>query len=44
MSAKAQAAFIQEALKQQWLTEEEIGIYKRGRNAKSRHVPKIHLS
>lgn len=40
VSAKAQAAFIQEALKQQWLTEEEIGIYKRGRNAKSRHVPK----
>ena len=32
--------FIQEAVKQQWLIEEEIGIYKRGRNAKSRHVPK----
>lgn len=40
VSAKAQSAFMQEALKQRWLTEEEVNIYKRGRNAKSRHVPK----
>ena len=40
VSAKAQAAFMQEALQRQWLSDEEIRIYKRGRNAKSRHVPK----
>ena len=40
VSAKAQAAFMHEAIEKQWLSEEEIGIYKRGRNAKSRHVPK----
>lgn len=40
VSAKAQAAFMQEAILEQWLSEEEISIYKRGRNAKSRHVPK----
>lgn len=40
VSAKAQAAFMQEALQRQWLSDEEIRVYKRGRNAKSRHVPK----
>ena len=40
VSAKAQAAFMQKAIENQWLNEEEIRIYKRGRNAKSRHVPK----
>lgn len=40
VSAKAQAAFMKEALFQQWLSEEEVRIFKRGRNAKSRHVPK----
>lgn len=40
VSAKAQAAFMHEALQRQWLSDEEIRVYKRGRNAKSRHVPK----
>ena len=40
VSAKAQAAFMQEAIKNEWVSEEEIGIYKRGRNAKCTRVMK----
>lgn len=36
VSAKAHAAFMHEALENNWLSEEEIRIYKRGRNAKDR--------
>ena len=35
MSAKAQAQLVQALLDQNLLTEEEVGIYKRGRNANS---------
>lgn len=35
VSARAQAAFMKEALEKQWLTEEEVSIYKRGRNTKN---------
>ena len=35
VSAKAQAAFMKEAISCGFFSEEEIGIYKRGRNAKS---------
>lgn len=39
VSAKAQAAFMQEAMLQGWVNEEEIRIYKRGRNTKnSRYI------
>ena len=34
VSAKAQAAFMKEAIMNAWVSEDEIGIYKRGRNAK----------
>lgn len=40
VSAKAQANFMNEAIQKQWLSEEEIGIYKRGRNAKSKRTMK----
>lgn len=40
VSAKAQAAFMKEAIVNQWVSEEEIGIYKRGRNAKNNRVMK----
>lgn len=40
VSAKAQAQFMKEAIKEQWLSEEEIGIYKRGRNAKNTRTMK----
>lgn len=35
VSAKAQAEFMKEAICQKWVSEEEIRIYKRGRNAKN---------
>lgn len=35
VSAKAQAAFMNEALKEDWLSEKEVSIYKRGRNTKN---------
>ncbi|MDT2828693.1 MAG: Mini-ribonuclease 3 [Enterococcus viikkiensis] len=35
VSAKAQAMLIQKMLEDDMLTEEEVGIYRRGRNAKS---------
>jgi len=38
VSAKAQAAFMKEALANDWLSEEEIRIYKRGRNTKGHSV------
>jgi ribonuclease III family protein len=34
VSASAQAAFMQSLIKDQWLTDEEMNIYKRGRNYK----------
>ena len=40
VSAKAQAAFMQEAIVNQWISEDEIRIYKRGRNAKNTRVMK----
>lgn len=35
VSAKAQATFLKEAIANEWLSEEEISWYKRGRNAKN---------
>lgn len=40
VSAKAQAAFMKEALIQQWLSDEEVSIYKRGRNTKNTRAVK----
>lgn len=40
VSAKAQAAFMQEAIIHEWVSEDEIRIYKRGRNAKNTRVMK----
>ena len=40
LSAKAQASFIEYLIEHEVLTEKEIDIYKRGRNAKSRNAPK----
>jgi ribonuclease-3 family protein len=40
VSAKAQAAYLHHVLKQDWLSEEEAGVVRRGRNAKSGTVPK----
>lgn len=40
VSAKAQAEFMKEAINNQWVNEEEIRIYKRGRNAKNTRVMK----
>ena len=40
VSAKAQSEFMKEAILNNWVSEEEIAIYKRGRNAKSATVPK----
>ncbi|MGA9290246.1 MAG: ribonuclease III domain-containing protein [Anaerobacillus sp.] len=40
VSAKAQAAFLHQVLKQEILSEEEAGVVRRGRNAKSGTVPK----
>ncbi|MBO6047063.1 MAG: ribonuclease III [Erysipelotrichaceae bacterium] len=38
VSAYAQAGFMKEALKNDWLSEEEVRIYKRGRNTKGHGV------
>ncbi|WP_028042786.1 Mini-ribonuclease 3 [Candidatus Stoquefichus massiliensis] len=40
VSAVAQAGFMKEAIERQWMSEEEILIYKRGRNAKGRRAIK----
>ena len=40
VSAKAQAEFMKQAIINKWVREEEIAIYKRGRNAKSTRVMK----
>lgn len=40
VSAKAQAAFMKEAIQNEWVSDEEIRIYKRGRNAKNNRVMK----
>ena len=40
VSAKAQAAFMKEAMLHEWVDEDEIRIYKRGRNAKNTRVMK----
>jgi len=38
VSAKAQAAFIHKALEEEWLSEDEVRLYKRGRNTKGHNV------
>ena len=38
VKASAQAAFVEKVLP--YLTEKEVAVYKRGRNAKSGHLPK----
>ncbi len=40
VSAKAQAEFMKESINNQWISDEEIRIYKRGRNAKNTRVMK----
>lgn len=40
VSAKAQSAFMKEAIANGWVDEEEVRIYKRGRNAKNSRVMK----
>ena len=40
VSAKAQAEFMKEAICNQWVNDEEIRIYKRGRNAKNTRTMK----
>ena len=40
VSAKSQAEFMSKLMEQGFFTEEELGIFKRGRNAKSLTVPK----
>ena len=40
VSAKAQSEFMKEAILNNWVSEEEIAIYKRGRNAKNTRVMK----
>jgi Uncharacterized protein conserved in bacteria len=40
VSAKAQAAFLEKLLKDSYLTEEELEIYKRGRNHNGHTIPK----
>lgn len=40
VSAKAQALFLEKLINDNVLSEEEIGIVKRGRNAKSNTIPK----
>ncbi len=44
VSASAHASFMHAALENNWLTEEEIAIYKRGRNAKvKRHNKNVNV-
>lgn len=40
VGAKGQAAFMKKCKEEQWLTEQEMAIYRRGRNAKGRKVVK----
>ena len=40
ISAKAQASFINYLIEHEMLTEKELDVYKRGRNAKSHNAPK----
>lgn len=40
VSAKAQSYVIQQLIAEEFLTEQEVAIFKRGRNAKSGSVPK----
>lgn len=40
VGAKGQAAFIKKCKEENWLTEDEWAIYRRGRNAKGRKVVK----
>ncbi len=40
VSAKAQAAFMKAAITNEWVSEEEMRVYKRGRNAKNTRVMK----
>ncbi len=43
VSAKAQAGFMKKAIENEWLSETEIGIYKRGRNAKGRNMKNVSV-
>jgi len=40
VGAKGQAAFMKKCKEEQWFTEEEMAIYRRGRNSKGRKVVK----
>lgn len=40
VSAKAQSMIVHEMIDEHYLTEEELAIFKRGRNAKSGSIPK----
>ena len=40
VGAKGQAAFMKKCKEENWLTEEEFAMYRRGRNAKGRKVVK----
>ena len=40
VGAKGQAAFMKKCKEEMWLTEQELAIYRRGRNAKGRKVVK----
>ncbi|TWI53604.1 Mini-ribonuclease 3 [Halalkalibacter nanhaiisediminis] len=40
VSAKAQAAIVGQMLEENFLTEDEVAVFKRGRNAKSGSIPK----
>lgn len=40
VSAKAQAAIVGQLLEEHFLTEDEVAVFKRGRNAKSGSIPK----
>lgn len=40
VSAKGQAAFVKSLLEESYLTEKELSVLKRGRNAKSGTIPK----
>ena len=40
VGAKGQATFMKKCKEENWLTEEEMAIYRRGRNAKGRKVVK----
>lgn len=44
VSAKAQSMIVHRMMDENYLTEEELAVFRRGRNAKSGSVPKIRMS